>query len=318
MQQATLTVEDLHALGLEETLAEVTTAVSEGQNVAVISAPFGGKTTFLEHTGAQIGDVEQQSATEFEDDADGGVRLLDDCHRLYSREIDGFDRLYSFLDTIANSETVYVTAWNEFAWQYLSKTNGVSESFEVAVTVPNVGVDAVSEWLLDVTDPEFEYVDDSEEIPAQFDAAAITSVGTFREQLRLLFAGRVADTDPQEAVIEAITRISGGNPGVAKKLWTDALDIAEKDGTIKTSTLAESEVESLDFGYNEAFALQIILSQEVVSRDELERIVGSTLDRTLRRFADQGLVSLDGTQVSIEPEALYPVVGHLETRRMLW
>lgn len=316
MQRAALTAHDLHALGIDEELDEVTAAVDDGLTVAVISEPFAGRTAVLEHVEAELDRVERQSAAGFDEGSDADVRLFEDCHRLYSRQIDGFERLDAFLDRIATADGVCVTSWNEYAWRYLDKTKEVTESFEVVVELPTVGVEQLLSWLGETIDSEVEYVDDTEELPTGFDTSEITSVSALREQLGLLRSG--GDNEPQQAVFQAIRRISGGNPGVAKRLWADVADTAERDGVVRTSALVEFDVDRPHLDYDEAFALQVIVSNERLPKSELEGVVGSTLDRPLRRFEDQGLVTLDGEHVEIVPEALKNLVGHLENRRMVW
>lgn len=318
MEKSDLTVQDLHALGFEEKLAEVSTAVSEGRNVAVVSEPFAGRNAVLDYVETSNKDSKRRPAVKHEGNSDADVLIFDDCHRLYLREIDGFDCLDSFLNTMATSDAVFLTSWNEYSWRYLSETKGVTESFEAEVTVPSVGIEALSEWLRNLVDHDFEYVDDSEKIPAQFDASAITSISTLREQLRLLLFVTADDPDPQRTIFQAITRISGGNPGVAKRVWKDILDIAKREDEIRTSMLVESEVELPALDYDEAFALQVIVSNEGMSRNELKRLVGSNLNRTLRKFADRDVIALEERTVRIEPEALENVVAYLENRRMLW
>lgn len=49
VEKSDLTVQDLHALGFKEKLAEVSTAVSVGRNVAVVSESFAGRNAVLDY-----------------------------------------------------------------------------------------------------------------------------------------------------------------------------------------------------------------------------------------------------------------------------
>lgn len=318
MDTPELTVADLHALGIDEQLAAVVTGVSEGRNVAVVAEPFAGRSAVLDVVEAFVPDAQRRPATEYGPGREVDVRLVDDCQRLYSREIDGFERLDAFLDAMVASDDVFVTSWNEYAWRYLSATTGVADSFGVQVTVPPVGSDVLSSWLRDLADETLEYVDDSESIPARFDASAITSLRTLREQLGLLLFLDADDVDPCEAVFGAIARISGGNPGVAKRLWAAVLEAGEATDVVRTSTVADAAVDLPSLEYDEVFALQLLVSNEGIARVDLEGLVGAELSRSVRRLADLDVVLERDGEIRIAPAALKAVVERLETRRMVW
>lgn len=309
MNKPVLSIDNLHALGFEKELETVAEAVTGGQNLAIISEPFGGRNAFVENV-SRTHAVDRDA-----DNNDVNVRIFDDCHRLFRREIGGFDRLDSFLDEMAATDAVYVTSWNAYAWTYLAETKEVDKTFQSCVTVPTVDAETIAAYL-DDTDHGYRYIHDTEEIPAGFDPGQITSLGSLREQFGLLRSGRADDRIPKEIIFEAITRISNGNPGVARAVWEDTRVADER--TIRTSSLAESIPTVPELDYDDSFALAIIVSNERLSRTELEATVGAPLGRLLRRFESAGIVSIDGDVVRLRPPAVKPVVEHLNSRRMIW
>lgn len=328
MNEPVLSIDDLHALGFEAELETVAEAVTEGRNLAIISEPFGGRNALIEYVEELVENVSRTQVVDRDadddvvdgdaDDDEIDVRIFDDCHRLFRREIGGFDRLDSFLDEMAAAEAVYVTSWNAYAWTYLAETKDVDKTFQSRVTVPTVDAETITAYLED-TDHGYEYVDDTEAIPARFDPAQISSFGSLREQFGLLRSGRADDTPPKEIVFGAITRISNGNPGVARAVWDTARTDDDSDGrTIRTSSLAESIPTVPELDYDDSFALAIIVSNERLSRAELEATVGAPLGRLLRRFESAGIVSIDGGVVRLLPPAVKPVVEHLNSRRLIW
>ena len=316
MERSPISADDLFALGVEAELATVIDAVAAGRNVAVTAPPFAGRSAVLAVVEAMAADSVRRPATAYTAGDTAAVRLYDDCHRLYHRQIGGFSELQAFLDELATTATSHVTTWNSYAWDYLSQATAVAESFETVVSIDRIDDEVLSTWLTKQT-ADYQFVADTELPPDRFDSRKITSFSALRDQLRLL-TSEEEDEDPRQAGIHAVVRRAAGNPGVAKAIWLSITADTAHDGTVQTSTVGDYDVDVPELDYDSAYALSIVLANDSMPAAELSTTVDQQLDRTLRRFERYGLIDRTGSTVSITPHALKPVVEHLNGRRLLW
>lgn len=334
----TITAADLRAAGLDNHFETLDTAIEayrggSSPNVAIVSEPFGGREALVEYVTDELDDIEHvtfpSSATEanLPDIDDFDALVLSDCHALFTRRIGGFDVLDQFLEAIAASETFVVTAWNQYAWQYLSAVRDLEESFGVVLPDPDLAATGVEALLRDRYGPQ---------LPAFVetgDAGRVKSIGFGTYPIRLLGSRTVNvpipelnleylspwspwDRDPEieTVVFRKIALLSNGNPGIAIVLWERSLT----DGEIAPAYV-EALDRSPDLDDDEAFVLWTILANDDRSRADLTGLLdGIAVDRALQTLSQQRLVDLTGQTVSIQPEALHATVAYLRGRRLLW
>lgn len=334
----TVTASDLRAAGLEahfETLDEAIAEYREGgsPNVAIVTEPFGGRAALVEYVTDALGDVTHvtfpSSATmaNLPDVADHDALVLTDCHALFTRRIGGFGVLDAFLESIAASDTFVLTAWNAYAWSYLTGVRNIGESFGAVVPDPELSAEGVASLLTDRYGPD---------LPAFVETGAagrVKSIGfdTYRvgvpggrsvsvpipepnlAYLTSWSPGR-SETDVETVVFQKVALLSNGNPGIATVLWERGVT----DGEI-----APAYVEQLDhqpeLDDQEAFVLWTILANDSRSRADLTGMFENVaVDRTLQTLAQQGIVEVSDDSVSVVPEALHAAVELLRERRLIW
>jgi hypothetical protein len=279
-----------------ERIDEVREAVESGENVAVVSEPFGGRETVVDEAVPDPdGRVSVSSVTEAGVGLpDEGVCLVDGPRYLYTRRLDGFDPLESFAERVAASDAVFVTSWSAYAWDYASNAVDLGVLGD-SVRVPSL--DAVetarlleSEYDISGHEDDFEDIT-SDATPALYDRLPF-GLGGFLEET-------------SDNVFEKISAASGGNPGVARAVFE--------------RRCWDEGYEEPDLSYEDAFALRVILSKETVDRDVLRSVVEPrSLPTTLRNLSDAVLVESSADSVSLRPESLPRTVSALKRRRLVW
>ena len=116
----------------------------------------------------------------------------------------------------------------------------------------------------------------------------------------------------EEIFFDRLARVSGGNPGITKKLWDSALDYP------RVREIPEIPQE-LDLDQTEVSAMSLILLAGRISKDELFSVLGQA-DEILYSLVKMRLVNLinGGKTCEIRPEAVKPVAELLKRRRMIW
>lgn len=334
----TVTASDLRAAGLEthfEAIDKAIAAYREGgrPNVALVTEPFGGRTALVEYVTDILDDVTHVTfpsaakMANLPDIADHDALVLTDCHSLFTRRIGGFEVLDAFLESIAASDTFVVTAWNEYAWSYLTGVRDIAESFETVVPDPDLSAEGVANLLTDRYGPD---------LPAFVETGAAgrvksVSFDTCRfgvpggrsvsvpvpevnlEYLTSWSPGR-SDADVETVVFQKIALLSNGNPGIATVLWERGVT----DGEIAPAYVEQLDPQ-LELDDQEAFVLWSILANDSRSRADLTNIFEDVaVDRKLQTLAQQGTVEIAGDTVSVVPEALHAAVELLRERRLIW
>ncbi len=328
---------DLRAAGLDGVLDRLDRLVGEGltergTNVAVVGGPYVGRDVLLDH-------VERELAVETHREALGGVVrelpafpeseavVIDDCQSLYTREVGGFDALEAFLDRAAVSDRPFVTAWNRYAWTYLTAVRDVGESFTEVVRVPRVEPEGIAAMLLSRgPTPEFVETDDEGPVGVVDLEWARVSVGgrTVPVPVPEVNAEYVTSqalslgegmTDAQAVVFEKVARASRGNPGVAAAVWERSV----RDGTVAPVDV-EADDRELRVDDDEAFVLELLLAKGALSLATLSSVLDRLpAQRIVQSLADRGHVLVgEDDRVTLAPESLRAVVDHLGGRRLVW
>lgn len=344
--------EALEAAGdpLEPAVEEAVALAGAGAPVAVVGAPFGGRERVLARVADRLG--ARQPALTPSDGAPslGGATVLDDAHHLYHRAVGGFDPLDTFLERVADAEVPLVTGWNRHAWSYCKHARDVEAGFE-AVAVPAVGREhmgaLVESWSPYVT---------FRAPPAE----ARGLLGTERRTVSLPVLGprevtvptvdpsalerRDPDEDPEAAVVDRLTALSDGNPGVARALWRTCVAGRTPGGSATVDpTDLRTPVERADEVAREreqlqrergtgdagtpmgadtagtdrrtAFCCRLVLAGERLPRAVLRGSVRDA-DRLLGRLARRGYLTLTEGTVQLRPAAVPDAVTLTEGRRI--
>jgi len=332
-------VEDVETAGLDDQFAGVERAVEEYRagavsNVAVVAEPFAGRGTLLDHGESLLEDesVERHAfgepvTGEVPEFGDADAYVVDGCHYLYRRAIGGFDPLATFVERMARSDALFLTAWNRYAWTYLCAVRDVERVFPTVIHVPDLDADHLADVVESVFGPDLpEYVEDGAE-------GRIKSVEWARYPVRLWgdrevglpvlkpnpeyvrsWASRGTDKRTDAIVFEKIRRAADGNVGVAADLWARSVE----DGQIATGYV-EALDPSFDLDDGGAMVLRAVVTMESVPRDALADVVHDVpLNQVVQHLAQEGVVAVDGDEVHLTPQGLRPAVAELERRRLLW
>jgi hypothetical protein len=307
-----LTVADLAAAGLGSQLATIEDAVAahlDGSvaNVAVVAEPYAGRDVLLAYAEDQFGAasghvtfeslVTDSATLEF---PNREVVVVEGCHYLYSRRIGGFDVLNEFLDRIAASDALFVTAWNKWAWDYLAAVQDLDRAFPVHVHVPRLEPEAISALVREHVDelPAFVESDGHGRVKTvDFDRATVdvagreVSVPVPELNVEYLTARDMGEEygETERVVYEKLARLAEGNPGVALALW----DRAVRDGELSPASLDARE-EPLDLDDDEAMTLTSVLTNERLAMGTLREILPDVnVAQAVQTLDHQGLVELE-------------------------
>lgn len=333
-----LTEPNLRAAGLDDRFAAIDDAIAahlEGteSDVAVIGEPFAGREVLLEYADEAFGAASQRVSFDGvvadSDDIEfpnAEVVIVDGCHYLYTRQIGGYDVLDDFLAAVAESDAMFVTAWNHYAWEYVRQIRDVEHAFPRQIRIPTLDATAITELLLNHYGPETpEFVQTGEagrvkslSFGRQELSLGSRSVGVPVPELNLEYITSRSNTkefgNVEAVVFQKLTYLSDGNPGVAGALWERSV----RDGEIAPAYVEEVEG-GLDVDDDEAFLLELILAKGSVSIDTLTDIVVNVpVKRSLVTLSNQRVVEMADGSVSLVPERLYATVDHLRGRQLIW
>jgi hypothetical protein len=306
--------------------------LERGTNVAVVGDPYVGRSVLLDHfADALDADVHRESLDGVIEESPSfpgrGAVVVDDCQYLYTREVGGFDALEEFLDRAAVSDRPFVTAWNRYAWRYLTAVRDVSESFTEVVKVPRAEPEGIAALLLssDETDPEFVETDDEGPVGVvdlewrelSLPGGRTASVpgpelnAEYLTSHALSWSGRM--TDAEAVVFQKVARASRGNPGVATAIWERSV----RDGTVAPAYVDAGERE-LQVDEDEAFVLELLLAKGALSIEALSSVLARLpVQRVVQSLADRGHVLIND-RVTLAPGSLRAVVDYLGGRRLVW
>jgi hypothetical protein len=252
------------------------------------------------------------------------------------RKIGGFDVIEEFLNVMLSSdERLYITTWNIHSWNYLHRVLDIGRYFPVQVNIPSLNSSDMKEFLLSAyNEGEIQFVNDinvKEEkifkVIKRPIAKKIThgkvnlySLHINYVALQTLLFERTASETAESIIFKEITRLSHGNPGVAKDIWKKWLEYP----VIKTSStgIVHSDIELDSTG---RFVLYIILSMGYIKKEELKNILNLScnaddmmINRLLFEMRSKDLIVKNSEYYSISPEKLHSVVKYLENIRLVW
>lgn len=336
--------------GLMDSIKKAIEAYYSGEksNIAVISEPFSGRTSLI----CEAAKIRKETTTlhtlscvlkeegfldKLERSKD--IVLLDNCHFLYMRKIGGFEMLERFLDFVASSEKLFITTWNLFSWNYLTRIFRLESIFPAQLSPPKLSADDLKKQILAQYDTKPIFADESSlaEDNALRRCLQISkktiSFGFLNRSLEIpilkancdvlksKLVGKIKtkkdepEVSIEDRIFERLREASEGNPGVAKSIWEQIVKIAN----VKPEDISKPQFK-IDLNFDDAFVLYIILSTESITKSELENIADMDIDmdQLLYNFARLGLISMNGELCKIKPEALHSLEGHLKGMRLVW
>ena len=294
--------------------------------VAVTAPPYAGRGAVLAHLADRLGtEVVRLTPDRAEPptvpERAGEVLVVDGCHHLYDRRVDGFEPLSGFLDRVARSDALVIAGWTASAWAYLEAARDVG-AFDTRFAVPGLDREAMETWVLDRHEGSVTFaVEESEEAsPVAVESTAVTVAGRefsvpvprYDPDYRSARRAERFD-DPAAAAFARLTDVSDGNPGVAWAVWRASV----RDGTVTVGEV-EPTVEPVpgDVGVDGAFVLRAVLSAGRIDRERLRSVVGEGTDRHVRALSRAGSLAAEGGEVAVPPDAVPRVAAFCDRRRV--
>lgn len=291
-------------------------------------APAGGVGSPATSTDDDDGTESAGASPTDSGDADmTGALIVADCHNLFDRHIDGFEALDAFLERLALSDPLVVTAWNRHAWTYLDAVRDVGDSFPVTVEIPPLDADELRTVIEARCGPDLPDAVNTgragrvEEVvvdryPVRLPGGRTVGIPYPKPNTAWLAARSVSGTEESvEAVVyEKLRRVSNGNPGVAAAIWKRSV----RDGEIAPSYIEPPVVDdTLDD--DAAFLLWNVVAMESARVDRLDALFEDRpVEPVLQRLVQQDLVTVADRTVSIAPASLPAAVDVLERRGLAW
>jgi hypothetical protein len=271
--------------------------------IAVVGAPWSGRTALLDRAAEREGSTERVSL-------DGPVEaaptlpaadrvLIENCHRLFRRAIDGFDHLDQFCRAVASTDAAVVTTWNATAWAYLEETTEIAASFDEVFELPGLDPDQAETLLFETTDtenPEAELA-----AYAEYPPDPELTLEYLRTRARRLYRGTVADH------LAGLVEDAAGNPETIHTLFI-----------CRTQRGIDGRPGEPDVRYEASYLLWLVLANEGLGVEELARRAERPIETDLTSLARQGVVTVEDGHVSIPAEAYGNVRSHLDGRRLIW
>ena len=267
----------------------------------------------------------------------GDIVLIDNCQLLYSRKIGGFEKLDLFLNTVASSNKLFITTWNQFSWNYLRFIYPLESIFAVRIELPRLASEELKKMIMGTCEWQMTFAEDETTKKEQwleiFEFPV--NLAPFKRTLRVpvpridysalksRFLAMIGSSQQKEEasmedrVFQRLKDASEGNPGVAKAIWKRSVPGAK--GAIKPGDIIKPQYK-IDLNYDQAYLLYTILCMECVSIEELMGIIDSNanVNRSVHDLERTGLISIENELLSINPEALHSIESYLKSKQLVW
>ncbi len=164
-----------HLKRFEDPIEKINEAIvgyesGESPDVAIISEPLAGRSTLLEEVEKIVTPYKITTITlsgtvkdinELDIPQSKGIVIIDKCHFLYTRSIGGFRALEQFINLLASSETMFITTWNLFSWNYLLSVYDIGRYFPVQLMLSKASTSEIKEMILSPYKDGIDFVDDA-------------------------------------------------------------------------------------------------------------------------------------------------------------
>jgi hypothetical protein len=302
------------------------------KNIAVISEPYAGdyliinglhdilKERVCQH---KFGSVQYRHPEKTEICPDKDIVILEGCHYLFSRRIGGYENLTGFLREISSDERIYITFWNVFAWNYISAATGADSYFQDAIRIKPAEPDMLMEIIRRESESKTEYIDDRpksdrKRIYIDWHEKKLPYSEKTVPFPKPVYESNVGEvltgSDAEEYAFERIAAISGGNLGVAKKLWRKSVH----DNQFRLSGISSRDSD-ISLNYNGSYILLLIITWGALSEKEITEMTGSE-DSVAKLFelTLHGIIFNEGGRYSIDPLRFVQARDYLKRIRLVW
>lgn len=288
---------------LQETVDAFEECLDDAKTIAVVAAPWSGRSALLDRAAERSGTTERVTLESTVEEPpvvpDSDRVLVDGCHHLYRRRIDGFAPLDQFRRDVATADGTVVTAWNRTAWSYLDAITPIAQVFDEIFEIPPLDSEQALALLGETTglpDPEAaldEY--------AEYTATPDTRLEQVRTRVRRFYRGTVVEH------IDGLVSDAAGNPRAIHELFE-----------CRTDRGVHGCPGEPDVGYDASYLLWLVLSNEGLGVEELASRVEGPVETDLAALTRQRAVTISDGEVTISPQAYGDVYSHLERRRLVW
>lgn len=280
---------------------------SKRATLAIVAQPWSGRSALLESASYEVsGDATRLSLEPPADTPvsvpDSSSLFIENCHYLFHRDIDGFDRLEAFLRESARTETLVLTAWNEYAWQYLTAVTDVEQFVDDVFTLPTLTADDAAI----VISQETGVGDPDEALETYADSVDSPEPENVRSRLQTAIRRRYRGS-VVESHLDGLVADGAGNPAAICRLFE-----------YRTGYRENGPPSELSLTYDESYVLWLVFSNERLDEQTLESLTDESIDGILSTLFRQQLLERDGGHVMVRPEAFGSVLSHLERRRLVW
>lgn len=309
------------------------------ENVAIIGLPYSGKSsllsavheayrndTYLVEYGSQI--TSKRDLLDYH--SSKPIFLIDGCQYLFSRNIGGFSVLDDFLEEVATSQSLFITTWNLYAWNYLRRVTEVEQIFSRRIVLPPLSDTEMRECILkDYTDAEIQFIGGVEvelpslvrirrhevHIPFKKEPIMVPFPSFSLDGLSFRRKNNEESLSDEEFVFRKITRMAGGNPGIGKAIWKKSFEYPTVNLKDYQSVRVNDPLIRKD-----AFILGVIAMTGTTSKEYLEEVAALEYDinATLYRLQTLGIITETNGGYQICPDAMLGVHDLLRKLRIIW
>jgi hypothetical protein len=75
-------------------------------------------------------------------------------------KIGGFEKLDLFLNTVASSNKLFITTWNQFSWNYLRFVYPLESIFPVRIELPRLGPEELKKMVMATSEWQFTFAEE--------------------------------------------------------------------------------------------------------------------------------------------------------------
>jgi len=244
------------------------------------------------------------------------IVILEGCHNLYLRQLNGFDafRLFLSLITQTNLEIMWILSIDYYAWRYLARVVPIDTlCFDYVINLQPMEKESIREAILtrhNGSEYRLRYLNDElrNKLKKQFKARRDVT----ERQLRRII---------EDNFFETLFAASHGNISSAILYWLNSVRFTGND--IEINLLKVPELQLSDLSIEQNFALLAIIEHENLTVDELETVLDishSESSYILSLLRNHHLIIFDENvdKYSISPVMLKPITNMLKDLNLIY
>ena len=237
------------------------------------------------------------------------VVMIDDCHNLFFRKIEGFEALALFLDIVNLTDHLHfwLLTFNKYGWKYLQRVQERKHFFGSTIAMPAWSADEL-QLLIDRRNEMVSY------------NISFTDLVVTREDERQDYYEVVKTANGYFRLLQEFCE---GNPRVAIDFWARNLSM-DGDATLQVSLFRKPSLDDVsDLTDNHLFALTAIVQHGSLGPAEVADIINAEqgfCEMALNYFEEVDIATRSkGTgRFRLTPFYFRPVVDRLAKSNFLW